>query len=211
MPRPGGPQPTIDSFSEEERGAYVRVYERFNDDPTYASALPGFFGTMLHSPRFAELLSAVGQRGRFVGDSSGSFSHADRELIDQVLCYDYDFYAFQDTHTPDAVSVGVRIEAIEAIRDGREADLTEDERLLVDFVRGVAGGTLTDKTFEAMEQRLGRRGVVEYTMFTAFVQLVIRLYQAFDIPGPGPAEVRSLVDGIKDGSVSLPDYRVNMR
>lgn len=206
-------QPQISDFTAEEREAFIRVYRRFSADPEFKEPLPGgsYFGCTLHSPILTDLLSEFGRRARLVGETPGSFSHADREFVDQVLCADMGFDAIQEMHLPDAVAVGVRIEAIEALRAGRDQDLTEDERLLATFVRGVAQGTLTDETWQGIVNRMGLRGAIEYAMFSAFLPLVIRLYQAFGIEGWGDAEVRQAIARIKDGSLALPDWRRHIR
>jgi len=203
----------IENFEGEERAAYEQTYRRFSDDPTFKEQMPvsTYFGVGLHSPILNNLLSEFGRRARLVGERPGSYSHADREFVDQVLCAETKFDAFQHAHVPDAIATGVRIEAIEALRSGRDEDLTEDELLLATFVRGVFYGNLTDETWQAMERRLGTRGVVEYTMFCAFLPVVIRLYQAFDIEGPDAAWVDKTLVEIKAGTFEFEDWRSRIR
>jgi len=202
----------IENFEGEEREAFKATYRRFHSDDDFSSPLPvgTYFGVGQHSPILNNLLSEFGRRARQVGEKPGSYSHADREFVDQVLCAEMKFDAFQHAHLPDAVSLGIRVEAIEALRSGRDEDLTEDELLLATFVRGVFYGNLTDATWAAMEKRLGTRGVVDYTMFCAFLPLVIRLYQAFQIDGPDAAWVERTIAEMKAGTYEFPDWRKNM-
>jgi hypothetical protein len=66
-------------------------------------------------------------------------------------------------HTPAAIAGGIRIEAIRALRDRREHLLTADERQVVEFIRAVRDGTVTDGGWLAMVERIGsERGVVEF-------------------------------------------------
>lgn len=205
--------PQISDFSGEEREAFERVYRRYSRDAEFKDPIPtgAYTRWALHTPVLTSLMSELGRRMRLVGDAPGSFSHTDREFADQVLCADFKCDLFQEMHVPDAIAVGVRIEAIEALREGRDEDLTEDEKLLTDFVRGVAHGRMTDEIWHTMESRMGVRGTIEYAMFTAFLVCIFRIYQAFDMPGFGDAEVREMIARIKDGSMAKADWRKNIR
>lgn len=205
--------PNISDFTGAERDAFVKVYRRYSQDPEFRDPIPdgAYTRWALHSPVLASLFSEFGRTMRLVGDGQGSFSHMEREFVDQVLSWDLGCDLFQEMHLQDAVAVGVRIEAIEAIRAGRDEDLTDEERLLTDFVRGVAHGRMTDALWQRMEGRLGVRGTIEYAMFCAFLVSLIRIYQAFDMPGFGDAEVRDMIARMKDGSLATADWRKNIR
>src|SRR6201999_2629367 len=97
---------------------------------------------------------------------------------------------------------------IEALRDGREEDLREDEQLLTKFIRQIVNGTVDDETWDRMEARLGLRGVVEYAYFIAFLIMTIRLHQAIGVPELSPEEVNGLIDAFKSGSRKAPDASV---
>jgi hypothetical protein len=71
----------------------------------------------------------------------------------------------------------------------------------------VVSGTVTDITWDAMEQRLGARGVIDYTMWIAFLNLILRLFQAFGARDVSDAEVEELIEGIRSGAVAVPDFR----
>jgi hypothetical protein len=86
-------------------------------------------------------------------------------------------------HLSHALSVGVRADAIAALRSGREDELAEGERQLTEFIRAVADGRMTRALWLGLEDRLGERGVVEYTMFVCFELLTLRLQQAIDLEG----------------------------
>src|SRR5262249_26778197 len=96
------------------------------------------------------------------------------------------------------------LEAIEALMDGREEELTEDERLLAAFIRQVVAGTGGDETYERLERRLGKRGTIEYAIFILSLQLTIRLAQARALPAPSEEEVRRLVAEFREGKRELP-------
>ena len=204
MPRPPA-QPKRSDFTGEELEAYDRVLARFGAAGEDKEVHP-YFGALLNGPEMAATLSKMGTLIRGAPNRGNTYSHHDREIVDQVLSYDFGYYGVLPLHTPDAVACGVRLEAIEAIRDGREEDLTDEERLLVTYVREVVGGGVTDETYEAIECRVGKRGAAEYTMFIAYLSTVIRLFQAFGMPSPTKEEIDTLIDGLRDGSVPVPSY-----
>jgi hypothetical protein len=104
-------------------------------------------------------------------------------------------------HIDDAISVGVRLEAIEAVRSGHEENLTEDEALLTRYIRQVLSGTVDDATWEKMFDRLGQKGIVEYTTFILLFNLILRSFQAFGVTAPSDEEIARHIQELKDGTV----------
>jgi hypothetical protein len=209
------PQPGRSTFTGDELKAYDEVLDRrrrLMPDLAAAEDLDAgpYYGALLNSPRAAAAMNALGSFVRTRGEGSGSFTHAERELVDQVLSWDWDTGVVQRMHIPDGLAVGVRLEAIEALRDGREEDLTDDERQLVDFIREVTTGRVTDESYAGIEARFGRRGAVEYTFLAAFLQMVIRLHQAFAVPEPSRAELDAIIADYREGRRELPDASVRI-
>jgi hypothetical protein len=204
VPRPPEP-PDRREIPLSETEDYDGIIGRFASRIADGRIDPGpYFSVLLNSPPLAAPIVALSRRVRHRGEGEGSYSHADREFVDHVLMSDWDANQFRSIHVADALEAGVRIEAIEALMDGREDGLNDDEQLLAAFIRQVVGGTVTDETYEAMEQRLGKRGTIEYTIFIAYLQLTIRLGQAFGLAEPTTAEVRELVREFHDGERELP-------
>lgn len=87
-------------------------------------------------------------------------------------------------HLSPAVDAGVRPEAVKALLEGDRNALTEDECLETDFILAVVDGHLDDEAFRRVEAQLGASGAVEYAAFIGFLQMTIRLFQAFDIADP---------------------------
>lgn len=152
-----------------------------------------YFGSILASPPFAAALTNFTSLARARSATDGSYSQVDCELAVQVLCADWATTCVQRMHIPSALLVGVRRQAIEALRARREDDLTEDEREVVRYVRAVANGAVTDARFDAMVDRLGRRGAVEYTIFVCLLIVTIRLQQAFGMPEVSDDEIEALL------------------
>ncbi len=205
MPRPPT-APSREQLPVEDREAYDMVVAR--SAGKFGGGLPPYHAALLNSPPFAAALNQMGRLVRTAGERTGTFSHADREFVDQVLSADWHTNVVQSLHIPDAVAVGVRLEAIEALRSGREDELTDDEQLLASYIRAVVSGTVTDDAYAAIERRLGERGAVEYTIFIAFLSGTIRLFQAFGMPDPSEAEIDQLIADLGSGARDVPDPSV---
>jgi hypothetical protein len=209
------PQPPRSAFSDpDDLAGYDAVTERqaglFGNvfDPELGGPDVGdYWGALLNSPRMTAIAGDMGNFVRTAGERPGGYAHWERELVDQVLSADWKTNVVQGLHIGDAVSTGVRLEAIEAIRYGHEEDLTEDERLLVKYIRAVVSGTVDDQLFAAMQERLGARGLVEYTGFIMWLSWIMRMMQVMRTPDPPDAEIDAIIVGLKDGSLAIPNYR----
>jgi hypothetical protein len=207
MPRPPQRPPRRDVAPDELEaydavvGRAERMGEGYADAQTYWSAL-------LNSPAFAAALARLGTAAR--AERPGGYTHAERELVDMVLSFDWDYRGVLGIHVPDAVALGTRLEAIEALREGREEDLTEDEALLVDYVRRVASGTVTDEAYEALERRSGKRWAAEFTIFVGFLMMTIRLWQALGVPDIPDAEIGRVLDELRSGELKVDDVHLRL-
>jgi hypothetical protein len=208
-------QPPRNSFADpDDLSAYDAVIERqaglfaADDDPQLGAPNVGeYWGGLLNSPRMTAIAAQMGNFVRTAGEQPDSYAHWERELVDQVLCADWKTNIVLGLHIPDAVSTGVRLEAIEALRYGHEENLNDDERLLVRYIRAVVNGTVDDQQFTAMKERMGPRGLVDYTCFILWLSWIIRFMQVLQTPSASDAEIDALIAGLNDGSVAVPDFR----
>lgn len=197
-------QPERDTVAEDELQAY---------DSTVARALSkgakdaGYYGRLMGSPQLGFLLSEMGRHVRAAGNSGTSFTHAQREFVDQVLSADFKTNIVQASHINDALSTGVRMEAIEALRHGREDEMNPEERQLTDFIRRVANGQVDRASYEAIEAEIGERGALEYTIFILFLQLTMRLMSAVGMPNPSDETIDRIIADLKSGALPITDYR----
>ncbi len=212
MPRPVR-QPRRSDLASEDRDVYDNAVRRHHPDasPGEERDLGGYHGALLNSPPYSRLLEMGGATVRLVGETPGSYSHADREFVDQVLSADFKTNIINKTHMPDGIAVGVRIEAIKALRYGHEEDLTEDEKFLAEYIRASVAGKLTDALWDRMERRLGVRGAVEYTLFINYLLMTIRNMQALAGTEPSDAEIDQMLKELEEGTRELPDFRVRIR
>jgi hypothetical protein len=163
-----------------------------------------YFGALLNSPPLAAGLVQLGRAVR-EGGRRGAHSDAERELVDIVYSVDFGYNAILYLHIPDILACGVRPEAIEALRSGREERLDAGERQIVAHARAVAGGTVTDEQFAALAERLGHRGAVEFTVLCGFLVCTFRLWQALGVSERSDAEVDGLLRAQLDGSAAAVD------
>jgi hypothetical protein len=208
--------PNRDEVPEDERENYdaiVRAGERSLQvtrngealfDWDHSKLYADYYHRLLVNPDAARAIRLVGGATRKAEYATGtsSFSAADHELIDLVLCFDANYWALLRIHTPSAVVAGVSVETIEALRDGREDELDDDTRFVVRFIREVAAGTLTDESWDRMEARLGsERGVVDYCILICILQLHMRLHHVFKIEPISEDEYSSMLDTLRGGGV----------
>jgi hypothetical protein len=221
MPRPPT-QPDRDTLDELEQRAYDVVVRRFqrarSDRPEDVASKTdaGGWGPVLNAPIPAAWQNELAKYFRTRGEVDGSYSHADRELATIVGGFEFDAAELFMVNISDAPAVGVRIEAIRAIWEGRDDALTDDERLLVTFVREVSHGTLSDEIYDAMERRLGARGLVELTMFVNFEVSIIRTAQALHTyerraPEQVDHELDELLKGLADGTIPPGDPHIRIQ
>jgi hypothetical protein len=197
-------QPPRESIDEDELGYYDEVTARLEAMGLPKGDAGPYHGTLLWSPPLAATISNFGRLVR-AGQLRGTYSHAQREFVDVVLSTELGWDGVLPFHIPDALAVGVRIEAIEAVREGRIEDLNEEEQQLREHILAVVRGEMNAERWQAMEDLLGTRGVVEYTIFVAFLLFTMRLMAALGFEGPPAGAVEQMLAEFRDGTRELPD------
>jgi hypothetical protein len=185
-------------FVGEDLAAYDRIAGPPDPADPEADRTPeGPYGILINSPLLLESLQWQAALAISVGERADSYSHAERELVDLLVGFDWGYFGHFSTHLPTALGVGVPIETIQALREGRESELGEGDRQLVDFIRRVRDRTMTDEVYGAMEARLGQRGAVEYTIWITRLCLMITLMMAFGVASPSLEEVDAMLDDLR--------------
>lgn len=206
------PQPLRASVEPSELQFYDHVVAR-----SKKLQMPGaddrvadpYWAALLNAPSLAFGLAEMGRLVR-MGQLRGSYSDAQRELVDIVMSVDFGYNAILALHIPDALAVGVRMEAIDALRAGREDDLTAEEHLVAGYARAVVAGTSDDVQFSVMVDLLGQRGAIEFTVFVAFLLATMRLWQALGVPEPSDGEIDEMLEGYRTGRTPLPDPKLRI-
>ncbi|GAF45538.1 carboxymuconolactone decarboxylase family protein [Rhodococcus wratislaviensis] len=108
--------------------------------------------------------------------------HSFRELANVVIAVEMGSSALLHRHGRTAVHQSeARQEAIDAVRVQRYDRLTEEERVYAQFVREVVLGSVADESVDALRERIGDRGVVEYTFLITTNIAWVRFAQALGI------------------------------
>ena len=201
-------QPARESVRQDELEQYDRVIARqtnYGYGREKGTEAGAHFGPLLQAPVVADSLSELGVYYRTRGDTEGSFSHTQREWADQVIGKEISPIIMWG-HMLDGVASGIRPEAIRALWEGRDWDLTREELMLTLYIRQVITGTVTLQSYDAIEDLLGVRGAVEYTAWTCHLQLTARLMSANNPRPQGDirARIEERLQSILDGTAELP-------
>ena len=154
-------------------------------------SVPNVFKALLNSPDAA---AAVGELGEYLRFRS-SLDPAIRELCILSTAKELDNEYEWANHEPEARRVGVRDEAIESIRSGRAPmGIPAKEGVFAQAAKElVRDGTLTERTFQAIEHLLGPEQTVDLIVLVGYYSLLSRVVTALDV---------ELDDGAKTGSLS---------
>jgi hypothetical protein len=151
-----------------------------------------------------DLGASIHHHGRLLRVREGvpnSFSNRDHQMIDMTLALDSGYYALLGGHVPEAVKLGVRIGAIEALRDHRDDLLHPDEYQLVEFIRAVRDGTMTDDIWERMKKRFGtERAVADYVHYILSLEYHQKYWWAFGVPEVSREDLDKMLADFKSGA-----------
>lgn len=195
--------PTRESIPEEDRGEYDFVFERVSKLTGISPAEIPYVGACLNSPPFAASLWRFSGRMLAAFSTSDAFSHTERDYINIVLAFDFGCSGSEMVgHIGHAVEfLGLRPEMPKAVLEGRDDDLTSDERQLVDYIRAYVNGTVTAEMWSGIVERFGSvRGAVEYTLSIGYNLLCGRSMQAFGTPSLSREEIEELVQNLRPGN-----------
>jgi 4-carboxymuconolactone decarboxylase len=198
------PPPAPDSVEAGERADFERVMERTTRVHGLDGPAAQYFGALLNAPPLAAALTDLGTQVRR-GMLRGTYTDAERELMDITLAVALGSNSILPIHIPDALAVGVRPEAIDALLERDDSGLVDDELALVRYAREFIAGAVTDASYAELRDRFGDRGAVEFTVLVGFMLVTIRLWQALGVPEPSAEEVASLLEAVRTGAIPLPD------
>jgi alkylhydroperoxidase family enzyme len=203
-------QPQRAEVLPEDRVYWDRAVRRRTGDPVPETFdLGTYFGALMASPPMCAIASEMGIFFRNGGNRPHTYTHAHRELIDQVFAADWKTNVVAHLHIQDAISTGVPMKTIKALRYGHEEDLNEEETLLVKYIRQVVSGTVDDETYAKVEAVMGsERGMVEYTGFILWLNWIMRMMQALNTGTHTDAEIDKLIADIESGAIKVADYRI---
>jgi hypothetical protein len=189
-----------DQFSERLRGIQVSKF----DNKYRHRIAAGYFGLM-ETPALSQVLLRGGRLTMAHQGKAGSFTAYDHEMIDLVLSFDAGHWGLVANHVAFAIASGISPETVEALRDGRESELADDDQKLVAFIRGVRDGHVSDENYDYMISRLGsRRGVAQLAFFVLNLLTHVRLIQFFNEPQITAEELEDVLTQLREGTWPLP-------
>ncbi|MCK5890281.1 hypothetical protein [Aeromicrobium sp.] len=159
---------------------------------------------------YSAFLDAAWTTSRRAG-KPGWYRPSDHEWVDLVLGFDAGYLALHAGHTPNAISAGITIDAMRAVRDGQEDRLSEDDRLVVDFVRAARDGQMNDDLWQRMISRLGSlEGTIALAYQVAILVAIQIMMSSFGVPAMRPeeweAQVQAYESGERDPADSTQDW-----
>jgi 4-carboxymuconolactone decarboxylase len=167
-------------LTDEQR----RLRDAITQGPRGKSAASGGpFEVWLHSPAFGEQVQHFGAHVRYGNALGPRISEFAILICARHWGAEYEWFV----HAPIATQAGVPAEAIEALRVGRNVQLTDDtDRVVYDFCRELLGQRrVCDATYALAERRLGKSALVELVGLLGYYSLVALTLIAFEVLPPG--------------------------
>jgi hypothetical protein len=158
-----------------------------------------FYASLTSSPRIGAAMSRMQDATvKVAGSNPKTYRRYENDLTSVVLALDSGYHAFVPTETAAAVKAGVRVQAIQALRDHDDKALTADEREHVTFIRAIRDGSMNDDLWDRMKQRIGsERGVLDYTQMVCTRHLLHMWSWCAGVPDMARADFDRLLGSLK--------------
>jgi hypothetical protein len=201
------PTPARARVLASERHAYDSILARLAEsgDPEPRP----YLATMLQTPTLGSAINELGRLIRLSPERTATYTHEDHLLVVHALGVDAEF--IDEHHIVDALALGVRAEALEALLHGREEELGEEERRIVDFARRVVRDAMTDEVWDAVRNLRGDRGAIDLSIVAGFVWMTMSWQRAWGVEGASPQQIEDMLRRHRDGTLELPDARTAIR
>lgn len=149
-------------------------------------AVRGPFSVLMHSPGLAQKVMQAGAQVRL----GSTLTPAERELIIIAVSREKDAAYEWASHVRTGRTVGLREEAIEAVRHNHDvSQLEPDERDIVLFVRQLLQTNRVDQPlFDALRARKGDRWLVELAATIGQYQYISAINNTFEIQPAADAD-----------------------
>ncbi len=173
------PQLTEAELSREQREIYDAILAS-------RGSIAGPFRIWLHSPDFAQRAQNLGEFARY----NTSLEPRQSELAILITARSRNCQVEWSLHESFAIQGGLSTKIIDAIRSRQEPEFTsQDEKAIYAFsTELLEAGFVQDQTFQAVQDHLGPRGVVELTGIIGYYSLVAMTLNAFQVPLPDEAQ-----------------------
>ena len=168
---------------EEMTGEQREVAAQISAGPR--GEVRGPFIALLHNPALARHLQALGEHLRWKGKLPPKLTELAVLVTARRWTCQHEWYI----HEQLARKAGLAPQAVDAIREGRDPDLGEEERIVYSFCRDAhASGRVSDENFEAAKKRFGLDGAVELLALCGYYSLMAMVLNTAGLPLPNNAE-----------------------
>ena len=170
--------PRIDLITDKSQIPAERHAE-FDAIVEVLNRVGGPFSILMQSPGLAQKVMEAGAHVRL----HSTLTPAERELIIIAVSREKDAAYEWASHVRTGRTVGLREEAIEAVRHRADvSQLEPDERDIVTFVRQLLQTNRVDQSlFDALRARKGERWLVELTATIGQYQYIAAINNTFEI------------------------------
>ena len=166
------PYVSREELPPDKRGAYDRIAGT-------RGAVLNVFGALLNSPDIADAVAALGEYIRY----KSPLDPAVREITILSTARETGSEYEWAQHEPVARDVGVRDEVIEAIRSGRAPmGIPAKEGVYAQAAKELVNqGTLSDRTFQAVEHLVGPAQTVDLIVLVGYYSMIARAIKALGV------------------------------
>ena len=174
--------PTIDpaDYDAEQK----RVADAITAGPR--GEVRGPFVPLMHNPKAADAVQAMGSFLRFDGTLDGRLREMAIIMMGRFWTAQYEWYA----HYKIALEEGLDAAIADAIAERRRPDFkNEDEEIVYNFVTELTeNNKVSDAAFNAAQNLLGPKGVVELVVLCGHYSVISLVLNTFEIEVPGGAK-----------------------
>ena len=187
------PTPKLEEMSDAQR----RVHERI---VASRGNLDGPFAVWLHSPEAADRAQHLGEFVRYQTSLPGEGRLSELAIL--LVARHHCCQAEWSIHEPIALSKGLEVHIIDAVRHGqRPAQMAREDAALYDFVTQLlADHFVSTQTFDEALARFGEQTLVELTLLVGYYSLVAMTLNAFQVAVPS-----AIAPGLPDCPSFAPD------
>ena len=158
------PEIPIAQYSDEQKQA-AAAFEAQRKTPPFGPFLP-----LMHSPEVMTLARSMGDYLRYNSAIGTTLSELAILVTAREWSQDYEWFV----HAPIAEKAGIKPEIVAAIREGRRpTGMSADEDMVYDFsIELQRTKRVSDATFERVDKRFGKKGVVDLTGIHGYYTLL---------------------------------------
>lgn len=143
--------------------------------------LGGPFAVMLNAPEYGDLAQKLGAFCRYQTTVPPHLSEFTILVLARFWRSQYEFWV----HAPIAEKAGVKAETVTALRTGRVARLTKEQRAIYDFIAELhRTKRVSDKTYARVHALFGEAGTIEFVGILGYYTLVAMTLNVFRVPLP---------------------------